>query len=201
MQIFYNKDVLGETLIIRIKEAEKVTYEMQKNTALIYDEKKHLVGLNIFNVENLNLEGKGIINLNEGQKEILESRLKKINIKLDFDSTNDENFVVGEVLTKEKHPNADKLSLTTVKVGKDEILQIVCGAKNVAVGQRVVVAKIGAIMPSGLLIKKSKLRGIESFGMLCSKKELAIEQKQEEKGILVLDEKEEVGKKFSEITL
>ena len=63
--------------------------------------------------------------------------------------------MVGYVETKDKHPNADKLSICSVNVG-DEILQIVCGAPNVEAGQKVVVAKIGAVMPSGMLIKRRK---------------------------------------------
>src|SRR5699024_4676840 len=82
---------------------------------------------------------------------------------------------------KGTHENADKLSVCNVDVG-EEILQIVCGAPNVDKGQKVVVAKIGAIMPSGLEIKPTKLRGVPSNGMICSKKELGLPQPSEEKG-------------------
>lgn len=80
-------------------------------------------------------------------------------------------FVVGYVESKEKHPNADKLSVCKVNVG-EETLQIVCGAPNVDQGQKVVVAKVGAVMPSGLVIKDAELRGVPSSGMICSAKEL-----------------------------
>ena len=79
-------------------------------------------------------------------------------------------------------------------------MQIVCGAPNVEVGQKVVVSLIGAMMPSGLLIKKSKLRGVESNGMLCSKRELGLPQ-EEARGILVLDNDVEVGTKFKDLNL
>lgn len=78
----------------------------------------------------------------------------------------------------------------------DETLQIVCGAPNVDAGQKVVVAKVGAVMPSGLLIKEGNLRGEDSFGMLCSARELAIPGAPEVKGILVLDDSAEVGSPF-----
>ena len=201
MLFFYNKEMLGETLLITIKDEEKVTYEIKKNIVLIRDENNNLVGLNIFNVENLKLSDSGSVELTEEQKEKLEARLEKNGIKIDLEGNNDSYFVVGEVLTKEKHPDADKLSVTTVKVADEEILQIVCGASNVAVGQKVVVATIGAMMPSGLLIKKSKLRGVESNGMLCSRRELGLPYDEEIKGILVLDNNTKVGTVFKELNL
>ncbi|WJP97128.1 phenylalanine--tRNA ligase subunit beta [Macrococcus bovicus] len=83
------------------------------------------------------------------------------------------NLVVGHVLTKEKHPDADKLNVTTVDVG-DETLQIVCGAPNVEAGQYVIVCKPGGRLPGGIKIKRAKLRGVESNGMICSLGELGI---------------------------
>lgn len=147
------------------------------------------------------MAGNGNIDLTEEQKEKLQTRLEKNGIKIDLEGNNDEFFVVGEVMTKEKHPDADKLSVTSVKISEDEILQIVCGASNVDVGQKVVVATIGAMMPSGLLIKKSKLRGVESNGMLCSKRELGLPYDENVKGILVLDKETLVGTKFKELNL
>ncbi len=82
--------------------------------------------------------------------------------------------VVGEVLAMEKHPDADKLRVCHVNVGADEPLQIVCGAANVRVGLKIPAALIGAVLPEDFKIKKSKLRGVESFGMLCSEKELGL---------------------------
>ncbi|MEI6708934.1 MAG: phenylalanine--tRNA ligase subunit beta [Methylococcales bacterium] len=82
--------------------------------------------------------------------------------------------VVGEVLAMEKHPDADKLRVCRVNVGEAEPLQIVCGAANVRVGLKIPAALIGAVLPEDFKIKKSKLRGVESFGMLCSEKELGL---------------------------
>ncbi len=84
--------------------------------------------------------------------------------------------VVGKVETVEKHPNADKLSLCLVNNGK-ETLQVICGAPNVTAGQIVPFATVGAELPNGFKIKKAKIRGIESFGMICSKEELGFEEK------------------------
>lgn len=103
-------------------------------------------------------------------------------------------FVIGKVLTCEKHPNADKLSITTVDTGNKNLLNIVCGASNVAVNQKVVVATIGTIIYSGqesFEIKKSKIRGIESEGMICAEDELGLGSSHD--GIMVLPEDTKVG--------
>ena len=104
-------------------------------------------------------------------------------------------FVVGYVETKEKHPNADKLSVLNVNVGTEK-LQIVCGAPNVESGQKVVVAKVGAVMPSGMVIKDAQLRGVDSSGMICSMKELNLPNAPKEKGIMVLNDDCDIGQAF-----
>lgn len=98
--------------------------------------------------------------------------------------------VVGKVLKKEKHPNADKLSLCIVTDGIDEY-QVVCGAQNVADGQTIPFAKIGAELPNGMKIKDAKLRGVESKGMICSAAELGLEE--ESSGIMVLSDDYKLG--------
>jgi len=105
--------------------------------------------------------------------------------------------VVGYVKSKEKHPDADKLNVCVVDAGQGEDLQIVCGAKNVDAGQKVPVALVGALLPGGLEIKKAKLRGVASQGMICSAKELGMNDKllpkEQQEGILVLEENAEIG--------
>ncbi|MFR9166997.1 MAG: phenylalanine--tRNA ligase subunit beta [Dysgonomonas sp.] len=105
-----------------------------------------------------------------------------------------EGLVIGEVLTCVDHPNSDHLHITTVNVGQDEPLQIVCGAANVVAGQKVVVALVGTTLYSGedpFTIKKSKIRGEESFGMICAEDEIGIGTSHE--GIIVLPENAKVG--------
>ncbi|EPQ3971028.1 phenylalanine--tRNA ligase subunit beta [Acinetobacter baumannii] len=85
--------------------------------------------------------------------------------------------VVGEVLTVEQHPDADRLRVTTVNIGTGEPLQIVCGAPNVRAGMKAPVATIGAVLPGDFKIKKGKLRGVESQGMLCGASEIDLEDK------------------------
>jgi len=106
------------------------------------------------------------------------------------------NFVVGFVKEKKKHPNADKLSLCVVSTG-DEEFQVVCGAPNVEQGQKVIFAKIGAVVPNGgFTIGKAKLRGIESFGMLCSESELELSD--DHSGLKILDPSIKEGTLVSE---
>lgn len=105
--------------------------------------------------------------------------------------------VAGFVKDRSKHPDADKLSVCVVDAGTGEELQIVCGAKNVAAGQMVPIALVGAKLPDGLVIKRAKLRGVESQGMICSAKELGLNDKllpkEIQEGILVLPDNTEKG--------
>lgn len=106
-----------------------------------------------------------------------------------------EGVLIGEVLTKEKHPDADRLNVTTVNVGHEEALQIVCGAPNVEAGQKVVVATVGSTLypnpEEPFKIKKSKIRGVESFGMICAEDELGLGESHD--GIMVLEPTTPVG--------
>ncbi|MDD5605784.1 MAG: phenylalanine--tRNA ligase subunit beta [Patescibacteria group bacterium] len=104
-------------------------------------------------------------------------------------------MVVGEIKEISPHPNADKLQLTKTDVGS-EVLNIVCGAKNIAVGQKVPVALPGAVVAGGLEIKPTTIRGEESFGMLCSKRELGLAE--EADGIYILDDTAAVGMPLGE---
>jgi phenylalanyl-tRNA synthetase beta chain len=106
------------------------------------------------------------------------------------------DVVVGYVVKREKHPDAEKLSYCQVDVGCSETLGIVCGAPNVATGQKVAVAKIGTSLPGDVKIKKSKIRGVESAGMICSERELGLGD--EHSGIWVLPADVPVGKPVAE---
>ena len=106
---------------------------------------------------------------------------------------------VGQVLTCEMHPNSDHLHITTVDLGKGEPQQIVCGAPNVAAGQKVIVADLGCVLYDGddsFTIKKSKLRGVDSFGMICAEDEIGVGTSHD--GIIVLPEDAPVGQPAAE---
>ena len=106
------------------------------------------------------------------------------------------NVVVGQIKEINKHPNADKLNICTVDVADSELLTIVCGAKNIYEGMKTPVAKIGAVLPGDFKIKKSKLRGQYSFGMMCSEEELGLAEKSS--GLMNLPKDAPIGKDINE---
>jgi phenylalanyl-tRNA synthetase beta chain len=108
-----------------------------------------------------------------------------------------ETLVVGHVAERTRHPGADKLSLTRVDVGSGEPLPIVCGAPNVAAGQKVAVALPGTVLPDGTRIKPAKIRGESSHGMVCSERELGLSD--DHGGILVLDAEAPVGARLVDV--
>ncbi len=140
------------------------------------------------------------VSLEGVQAEDLAERITRAGIEIDSVESRNAGIttvVVGYVKSKEKHPDADKLNVCIVDAGQEEDLQIVCGAKNVDAGQKVPVALVGAKLPGDLHIKKAKLRGVLSQGMICSAKELGINDKllpkEQQEGILVLPEQTEIG--------
>ena len=101
-----------------------------------------------------------------------------------------EGIIVGRILSVDKHPNADKLSICLVDVGNAKS-EVICGAPNVAKGQTIPFAPIGTKLPNGLLIKKAKIRGVESSGMICSEQELGLTEHSD--GIWVLSSEFKIG--------
>ncbi|TFB25078.1 DUF4479 domain-containing protein [Filobacillus milosensis] len=198
MQFVYNPQGIGDVLIVTLKQEEgKVNSEKVGDVVRLTHESGELLGYNIFNVSNyLTLEGNGPLNVNEDLVSQVKNIFDQNGVKdaLDLDLT--PKFVVGYVKEMTPHENASKLNVCQVDVG-DEELQIVCGAPNVDAGQKVVVAKVGATMPSGMEIKDSQLRGVDSKGMICSAKELNLPNSSEKKGILVLEDDSEVGSPFN----
>ncbi|MGR6905480.1 YtpR family tRNA-binding protein [Lysinibacillus capsici] len=203
MNVFYNKEHVGDVLLVQLATEAIVKTEVERagDIAILREAQTgEIKAFNLFNASSyIQTDAKGLVEVTPELVAQLAVAIEKngANINLDVDFS--PKFVVGYVETKDKHPNADKLSICSVNVG-DEILQIVCGAPNVEAGQKVVVAKIGAVMPSGMLIKEGNLRGVESYGMLCSARELAIPNAPSEKGILVLPEDAIVGSAFESST-
>ena len=199
MKVAYNKAHVGDVLLVQLAMEPIVKTAMDRagDVAILKEESTGEVkAFNLFNASKyVELDVAGNVEVTPELVERLEEALKANSAEISLDVDFSPKFVVGYVESKEKHPNADKLSVCKVNVG-DETLQIVCGAPNVDAGQKVVVAKVGAVMPSGLLIKEGNLRGEDSFGMLCSARELAIPGAPEVKGILVLDDSAEVGSPF-----
>lgn len=138
---------------------------------------------------------KQYVNIQDLSPEELAEKITRSGIEVDSVIDRSQGMtkvVVGHVISKEKHPDADKLSICQVEVGEGDVRQIICGAPNVAAGQNVIVALHGARLPGGFKIKKAKMRGQESNGMICSLQELGVESrlvpKEYADGIYVLPE-------------
>ncbi|MBO3077407.1 YtpR family tRNA-binding protein [Mammaliicoccus vitulinus] len=198
MNLFYNKNGVGDVLMVTIDPVtEGLVYEYENDITIIKSE-SNVVGFNIFNASKyVQLEGNGNIKVQEKHINSIQDLLEKNHIDYKLEADLSSKFVVGYVTEKSKHPDADKLSVCQVDVG-DQTLQIVCGAPNIDQDQKVVVAKVGAVMPSGMIIKDAELRGVPSTGMICSMKELDLEGAPNEKGIMVLEDSYTVGTPFFE---
>lgn len=192
---FYNQEHVGDVLLCRNCNGTTDHYERINDICYLYNIKNELIGLNLFNASNYFNDLKtGQIVLDEKKINVI-NQLCKDNIKFDADSK--PHLIVGQVVEIKDHPDSDHLHVCQVNLG-NEITQIVCGAPNVALNQKVVVATIGTMMPNGLLIVPSKLRKVDSNGMLCSARELNLPNAPQVRGIMILDETYEVGKPFLE---
>lgn len=197
----YNKEAVGDVLLITIANAanQKVTSERQKDVARIsIEETNATVGWNIFNLSQVlpSLTGNGQVFPTDTELATLNDVIKSAGFTETIADDRRPKIVSGLVKECVPHPDSDHLSVTQTEVDNGEILQIVCGAANVREGLKVVVAKPGAMMPDGMIIWPGALRGVESLGMLCSAKELAVPNAPEAKGILELPEDYTIGTLF-----
>ncbi|CQR48167.1 Phenylalanine--tRNA ligase beta subunit [Paraliobacillus sp. PM-2] len=198
MQIFYNKKGIGDCLLISLKRGDRYQIEQDHfgDIVKIVDKNtKEVLGYNIFQASKYLTIETNKLELTEALLEELRTIFQKNNLNDTLDVDLSPKFVVGYVQDKGTHENADKLSVCQVDIG-EETVQIVCGAPNVDKGQYVVVAKVGAVMPSGMEIKAASLRGVDSYGMICSQKELGIPNAPKEKGIYVLTDEVKPGDPF-----
>ncbi|WP_404453688.1 DUF4479 domain-containing protein [Virgibacillus necropolis] len=199
MDVFYNPVGIGNVLIIPFEDGDRyeIKHESFGDVTKITDDNGKILGYNIFQAsKHFNFESTGKLALTEEMHDKIKNIFEenKLNDSVDWDLS--PTFVVGYVKDKSPHEDADKLNVCQVDIG-DTSLQIVCGAPNVDVNQKVVVAKVGAVMPSGLKIRPTKLRGVPSNGMICSQKELGLPNAPVEKGIYVLDDSYTIGEAFN----
>ncbi|MCB5953712.1 YtpR family tRNA-binding protein [Enterococcus sp. CWB-B31] len=196
----YNKEHVGDVLLIIVADdqAKENYVERKGNVAKVTVDKGEVVAWNIFKASTILGEIKG-----NGQVELTEEQINRLNKELAVNgfietlaADTKPKIVVGFVKSCKKHPDSDHLSITKTEVDNGEILQIVCGAPNIKAGQKVVVAKPGAMMPDGMMIWPGKLRGEESWGMICSARELNIPDAPQKKGILELSFDAVVGEAF-----
>ncbi len=150
----YNKE---NKVLVLATQKKHVKTEVNGDIVSLLDSEGQVVGVNVFNVENYN---NGIVKLNAEHDSLKE-------LFNDFEY----GFEFGEIKECVAHPKSEKLQICQVLISSG-VTQIVCGAKNCEAGHLAAVAKVGAVMPGGMLIKPSKLMDVESNGMLCSEKEL-----------------------------
>lgn len=197
----YNNQAFNDLLVIQLKpsQAENQTFERKDDITRISDKDSgEVVGYNFFEASKiLSLEESGPVTLSEADVENLNEALEEAGFEGNLVADSSPKFVVGYVQECVPHEDSDHLSVTQTEVDNGEVLQIVCGAANIAQGQKVVVAKPGATMPDGLVIWPGELRGVASHGMISSARELGVDVSAEkQKGILVLDEDAVVGEVF-----
>ncbi|WP_407392054.1 YtpR family tRNA-binding protein [Carnobacterium jeotgali] len=196
----YNNEGIGDTLIIMLdnSESKEQNFEKQNDVVRIFkEETNQTVGYNFFNSSTLiDLKGTGQVVLTNEQIKILNESITSAGFSDTLLTDESPKFVIGEVKECKPHPDSDHLSITQTEIDNGEIIQIVCGASNIAKGQKVVVAKVGAMMPNGMAIWDGELRGEPSHGMICSAQELNLKNASEEKGILVLPDSATTGENF-----
>lgn len=176
-------------LIVAADTANLQATKQQGDVVHIYDQATdQTLGFNIFHVSQYlpDLTGNGQVFLTEDQVTKLNQLLTDNGFAGELAADLSPKFVIGYVKSLVAHPDSDHLSVTEVEVDHGQTLQIVCGAPNVAQGQKVVVAKVGAMMPNGQIIWPGALRGVSSDGMISSARELAVPNAPQKRGILVM---------------
>ena len=195
----YNKEHVGDVLMVILQEKKELkrSVERKGKVARIYaDETGQTLAWNIFEASSLvELTGNGQVFLTDEQVATLNAELAKEGFMDKLEKTVYPVFVVGQIEEMQAHPDSDHLNICQVNVGEKRV-QIVAGAPNAAVGLKTIVALPGAIMPSGSLIFPGKLRGEDSYGMMCSPRELALPNAPQVRGIIELGDAAQVGEAF-----
>ena len=200
MIVTYNKEQVGDVLMLTLKNSgdAKLAVERKGKVARVYrEDKQETVAWNIFEASTFfDLEGKGQIFLSDEQVAHLNQELQAEGFAEVLVNDKEPKFVVGQIVEMVAHPDSDHLNICQVAVGSDKTVQIVAGAPNAREGLKTIVALPGAMMPDGSLIFPGALRGEKSFGMMCSPRELHLPNAPQKRGIIELQDTEEVGTPF-----
>ena len=200
MIVTYNKEQVGDVLMITLKNSgdAKLAVERKGKVARVYrEDKQETVAWNIFEASTFfALDGKGQIFLSDEQVARLNQELQAEGFAEVLVNDKEPKFVVGQIVEMVAHPDSDHLNICQVAVGADKTVQIVAGAPNAREGLKTIVALPGAMMPDGSLIFPGALRGEKSFGMMCSPRELHLPNAPQKRGIIELQDTEEVGTPF-----
>lgn len=194
--LFYNYHLLGDVLLIIIENDKKPNRVEKKDDVILLFSDDNLIGVNIINISSIvKIKSVGKIVLPADPLiDVINNKLTPLGIS-PLPYVRDSGFHIGKVVSLEEHEESSHLHVLKVDVG-DQILDIVCGAPNVKLGQKVVVAMVDTVMFDGTKIVPSTLLGVPSNGMLCSPRELCLENAPAKRGILVLDEDAIVGSDF-----
>ncbi|MDK6972255.1 YtpR family tRNA-binding protein [Streptococcus constellatus] len=199
----YNKEHVGDVLMVIVADSQdaKLSAERKGDVARVYrQDTGETVAWNIFEVSNLfNITDRGQVFLTDEEISILNQELSQAGFEPELVNDLTPKFVVGEIVEMEAHPDSDHLNICQVKVAADKVVQIVAGAPNAKVGLKTIVALPGAMMPKGNLIFPGELRGVASFGMMCSPRELQLPNAPQKRGIIELASSEVVGTAFDPI--
>ncbi len=184
MIISTNKTSYPDTLIVILDQDKgRSKFTEKDQVTRVENEDGEVIGFNFFNVSSF-------LDYDALNKKIAEAGF---DTKLEIGKP---TLVYGYVKTCEAHPDSDHLHVTTVDVGNGEEHQIVCGAPNIAQGQMVVVALPGTLMPNGQQIWPGALRGVDSYGMICSARELGLAHAPQKRGIMVVPDDFKAGDEF-----
>ncbi|HGC6853868.1 TPA: YtpR family tRNA-binding protein [Streptococcus agalactiae] len=196
----YNREHVGDTLMVIVKDSQgaKLDVDRRGQVARVYlQDSKETVAWNIFEVSSLiAIEGVGQVTLSDQVIKILNAELLKEGFEDSLVNNIEPTFVVAQIKEMIDHPDSDHLHICQVEINDGRTVQIVCGAPNASVGLKTVAALPGAMMPNGSLIFPGKLRGEDSFGMLCSARELALPNAPQVRGIIELSDQVIVGESF-----
>lgn len=196
----YNREHVGDTLMVIVKDSQgaKLDVDRRGQVARVYlQDSKETVAWNIFEVSSLiAIEGVGQVTLSDQVIKILNAELLKEGFEDSLVNNIEPTFVVAQIKEMIDHPDSDHLHICQVEINDGKTVQIVCGAPNASVGLKTVAALPGAMMPNGSLIFPGKLRGEDSFGMLCSARELALPNAPQIRGIIELSDQVIVGESF-----
>lgn len=185
----YNAKAMGDVLVVIVAaDGENQQVKVNGNVVQIVSKEGQLLGYNFINASQLIPElssANGQVHLSADQVATLNQAVKEAGFDKEIVYDGKPKFVVGYVEEMKDHPDSDHLHITTVDTG-DEKLQIVCGSPNIANHIKVVVAKVGAMMPDGKIIFTGELRGVKSNGMICSGRELKLKNAPDRPGCVIL---------------
>ncbi|MGT2722464.1 YtpR family tRNA-binding protein [Streptococcus porcinus] len=196
----YNKEQVGDVLMVILEDTKPIKRQVERKgkvARVFAQEDGRTLAWNIFQVSTLfAVKGNGQVFLSESDINNLNAELAKEGFSEELTAGQEPVFVVGQIKEMVAHPDSDHLNICQVAIGSDKSVQIVAGAPNAAVDLKTIVALPGAMMPSGSLIFPGKLRGVDSYGMMCSPRELALPNAPQKRGIIELDQSALVGEAF-----